>query len=67
MDNLKRNDLEDILRDRKNSDKKMAICTTKEEKDCYTYSAFIFDTKNALTYYCQGNPTEKPFRKYSFS
>lgn len=59
-------DLESILKDRKNAKDNLAICTTKKEADCYTYSAFIFDTKNKLVYYCQGNPSEKPFVKYSF-
>ena len=60
-------DLENILKDRKNAEKNLAICTTKKETDCYTYSAFIFDTKNKIVYYCQGNSTEKPFVKYEFS
>lgn len=59
-------DLKNILKDRKNAEKNLAICTTKKEADCYTYSAFIFDTKNKTTYYCQGNPLEKPFIKYKF-
>jgi len=59
-------DLENILKDRKNSEKKMAICTTKQEEECYTYSGFVFDTKNKIAYYCQGNPFEKPFKKYTF-
>lgn len=59
-------DLENILKDRKNADKDLAICTTIKEKKCYTYSAFIFDTKNKLAYYCQGNPLENPFVKYTF-
>jgi len=59
--------LEGILKDRKNADKKTAICTTRAEEDCYTYSAFIFDTENAVAYYCQGNPSEKPFVRYDFS
>lgn len=57
-------DLEAILRDRKNADRKTAICTTRKEKECFTYSAFIFDTRNKTAYYCQGNPSEKPFKKY---
>lgn len=60
-------DLENILKDRKNADKKMAICTTGKEEECFTHSAFIFDTKNKTVYYCQGNPSEKPFKKYEFS
>jgi len=60
-------DLKNILRDRKYSEKKMAICTTKAEEDCCTYSAFIFDTGNKLVYYAQGNPLTTPFKKYSFN
>ncbi len=60
-------DLKDILKDRKNAEKKMAICTARTEEECFTYSAFIFDTKNRTAYYCQGNPQEKPFKKYEFS
>lgn len=59
-------DLENILKDRKNAEKGMAICTTRKENKCFTHSAFIFDTKNKTAYYCQGNPTEKPFKKYEF-
>lgn len=59
-------DLENILKDRKNAEKKMAICTTKEEEECFTYSAFIFDTKNKKAYYAQGCPAEVPFKEYEF-
>lgn len=59
-------DLKNILRDRKNAEKKTAICTTKKEDDCCTYSAFIFDTKNIKVYYCQGNPLENEFKEYGF-
>lgn len=59
-------DLKNILKDRKNADKKMAICTTRDEDKCFTHSAFIFDTKNIKAYYCQGNPQEKPFKEYRF-
>jgi len=59
-------DLQNILKDRKNAEKNMAICTTAKEERCYTYSAFIFDTKNAKAYYCQGNPSEKPFKEFGF-
>lgn len=59
-------DLKNILKDRKNAEKKMAICTTRKEEECFTHSAFIFDTKNIVTYYCQGNPLEKPFVEYKF-
>lgn len=60
-------DLKNILKDRKNAEKKMAICTTKDEEECYTHSAFIFDTKNIKAYYTQGNPLATPFKEYSFS
>jgi len=59
-------DLKNILKDRNNSEIKCAICTTKDEEKCFTYSAFIFDTKNKKVYYCQGNPLEKPFKEYKF-
>lgn len=67
---VKANSLEDfknILKDRKNAEKKMAICTTRKEEKCFTHSAFIFDTKSKTAYYCQGNPTEKPFKEYKFT
>jgi len=57
-------DLKKILRDRKNAKEKTAICTTKKENDCCTYSAFIFDTKNIKAYYCQGNPLENEFKEF---
>lgn len=60
-------DLMDILKDRKNCEKKMAICTTRQEDECFTYSAFIFETRNRIAYYCQGNPSEKPFKEYKFT
>ncbi len=59
-------DLKQILRDRKHAEKKMAICTTAKEEKCYTYSAFIFDTKNRVAFYCRGNPSEKPFQEFHF-
>ncbi len=59
-------DLKSILKDRKNAEKKTAICTIKEENECCTFSAFIFDTKNIKTFYCQGNPSEKDFKEYTF-
>ncbi|MCG2691977.1 C45 family peptidase [Microgenomates group bacterium] len=60
-------DLQNILKDRQNSDKKMAICTTPEEEKCYTHSAFIFDTKNVKAYYSQGCPLTTPFKEYNFT
>lgn len=60
-------DLKNILKDRKNAEKKMAICTIKEEDECCTYSAFIFDTQNRKVFYCQGNPLTTPFKEYSFA
>lgn len=59
-------DLKNILRDRKNAEKKTAICTTREEDPCFTHSAFIFDTKAKKAWYCQGNPAEQDFREYGF-
>ncbi|MFH0750112.1 MAG: carcinine hydrolase/isopenicillin-N N-acyltransferase family protein [Candidatus Gottesmanbacteria bacterium] len=59
-------DLKNILKDRKNAEKKTAICTIKEEEECCTYSAFIFDTKNKKVLYSQGNPLTTPFKEYSF-
>jgi predicted choloylglycine hydrolase len=60
-------DLQNILKDRQNADKKMAICTTDAEAKCFTHSAFIFDTKNKLAYYAQGNPAKVPFKKFDFT
>jgi len=59
-------DFQQLLRDRKNADRKTAICTTKEEDKCFTHSAFIFDTKDRKAYYCQGNPLENEFKEYGF-
>ena len=59
-------DLKAVLTDRKNSDSKTAICTTSDEEKCYTHSAFIFDTKNAIAHYAQGNPLEVGFKKFGF-
>jgi|GEM_PF-1097368 len=61
------NDIKDILRDRENSEKKTAICTIPSEDKCFTHSAFIFDTENIKTYYCQGNPLTNEFKEYTFS
>lgn len=62
--NLK--DFQQLLRDRKNAKKKTAICTTREEDKCFTYSAFIFDTRERKAHYCQGNPLENKFKEYGF-
>jgi predicted choloylglycine hydrolase len=59
-------DCEQLLSDRKNSDKKRAICTTPDEAKVYTYSAFVFDTKNTIVRYAQGCPSEVGFKEYSF-
>lgn len=59
-------DFQNLLRDRKNAEIKTAICTTRDEEKCYTYSAFIFDTQNCKAYYCQGNPMENEFKEYGF-
>jgi predicted choloylglycine hydrolase len=63
-ENLK--DLKNILKDRKNAEQKVAICTTAKEDNCFTYSAFIFNTQKVKVYYCQGNPLEKPFKEFDF-
>jgi len=60
-------DLKEVLMDRENAEEKRAICTTKDEEECFTHSAFIFDTKNAKAYYAQGNPLEVGFRGYGFN
>lgn len=63
------NSLEDFqrfLRDRKNADKTTAICRIKDEYDCFTHSAFIFDTKNRKVFYSQGNPLENEFKEFGF-
>jgi len=59
-------DLKDLLRDRENAEKKTAICRTKDEEECFTHSAFIFDPTNRKAYYCQGNPLENKFKEYGF-
>lgn len=59
-------DLQNILKDRRNADKKMAVCTTTAEEKCFTHSAFIFDTKNIKIYYAQGCPLTTPFKEYNF-
>lgn len=59
-------DLINILKDRENSDKKQAICTTEAEDPCYTYSAFVFDINNKTAHYTQGNPLTTSFKPYTF-
>lgn len=59
-------DFQQLLRDRKNADKATAICRTKDEYDCFTHSAFIFDTKNRKVFYSQGNPLENEFKEFGF-
>jgi predicted choloylglycine hydrolase len=59
-------DFQQLLRDRANAENKTAICTTRKENECFTHSAFIFDTRNCRAYYCQGNPLENDFQEYSF-
>jgi len=59
-------DFQELPRDRKNAEKKTAICLTKKEVECFTHSAFIFDTKNRKAFYCQGNPLENEFEEYGF-
>ena len=60
-------DLKNLLKDRKNSESKTAICTTKDEEKCFTHSAFIFDPVKVCAYYAQGCPDEVPFREYNFT
>lgn len=59
-------DCEQLLSDRKNCDRKEAICTTPSEAKVYTYSAMVFDTKNKIVRYTQGCPSEVGFKEYSF-
>lgn len=59
-------DFQQLLRDRKNAGKTTAICRTKDECDCFTHSAFIFDTKNRKVFYSQGNPLENEFKEFGF-
>lgn len=59
--------LKQILRDRVSKESKTAICTVKEEDECFTHSAFIFDTQSCKAYYCQGNPLENEFKEYAFN
>ena len=59
-------DFQQLLQDRKNAEKNTAICTTKEEDECFTHSAFIFDTKNRKVFYSQGNPLENEFKEFGF-
>lgn len=60
-------DLQNILKDRKNADTKTAICTVPSEDVCFTHSAFIFDTVARRVLYAQGNPLEVPFLEYNFT
>ena len=60
-------DCERLLSDRKNSEEKRAICTTPDEARVYTYSAFVFDTKNKLVRYAQGCPSIVGFKEHSFA
>lgn len=55
-----------LLTDRFNAHSKTAICTTSDEDECFTHSAFIFDTKNKMVHYAQGNPLEVGFKEYGF-
>jgi predicted choloylglycine hydrolase len=59
-------DFQQLLRDRENADKTTAICRTEDEYDCFTHSAFIFDTKNRKVFYSQGNPLENEFKEFGF-
>jgi len=59
-------DFQQLLRDRENADKTTAICRTKDEYNCFTHSAFIFDTENRKVFYSQGNPLENEFKEFGF-
>jgi len=56
-----------LLRDTKNKKNKVPICATSNERECFTNSAMIFDTKNVRVFYAQGNPLEVPFKEYDFN
>lgn len=60
-------DLKEILRDRGSDDVKNAICRTDKDIDCFTHSAFIFNTFDTEAYYAQGNPLENEFGTFGFS
>jgi len=60
-------DCEKLLSDRESCEEKRAICTTPSEDRVYTYSAFVFDTKNKIVRYAQGCPSEVGFKEYSFT
>lgn len=59
-------DLKNLLRDRENAKSKTAICRVGSEEECFTHSAFIFDTVNCKAHYAQGNPLENNFEEFSF-
>lgn len=59
-------DLKNLLRDRGANNKKDAICRTDSDVECFTHSAFIFDTKDVVAHYVQGNPLENEFEEYGF-
>jgi hypothetical protein len=59
-------DMKALLTDRKHAEKKQAICTTKDEEDCYTFSAVILDTTRRVAHYAQGNPAEVGFEEFEF-
>lgn len=59
-------DLKALLRDTKNKENNIPICATSSERECFTHSAFIFDTKNKKAHYAQGNPLTVPFKEYGF-
>lgn len=60
-------DCEKLLSDRKNCDNKRAICSTSNEAKAFTYSAFVFDTKNRVVRYAHGCPSQVGFKVYSFT
>jgi hypothetical protein len=56
----------EILKDRKNCEKKCAIATTPDEAKVYTYSAFVFETEKKLVHYAQGCPSEVEWQQIGF-
>ena len=55
-----------LLRDRKYNEEGNAICSIEAEDECFTHSAFVFDTSSATAYYCQGNPLTSDFKSFGF-
>lgn len=60
-------DMQAVLSDREHAKDAQAICTTTDEDECCTHSAFVFDTANKVVRYAQGNPAEVEFKTFDFS